>query len=64
MAILSGDMASFSFFFPAVELSEVMWNMGMRIAMKKADGIGSVFLFIIFAVWAGKCTVICGATCW
>ncbi|XP_065174743.1 V-type proton ATPase 116 kDa subunit a 1-like isoform X2 [Sycon ciliatum] len=36
------------------ELSEVLWTMGMRIAMKQTGGVGLIAVFAIFAMWAAE----------
>eukprot|EP00117_Sycon_ciliatum_P034312 scpid31509/ scgid26213/ V-type proton ATPase 116 kDa subunit a isoform 1; Clathrin-coated vesicle/synaptic vesicle proton pump 116 kDa subunit; Vacuolar adenosine triphosphatase subunit Ac116; Vacuolar proton pump subunit 1; Vacuolar proton translocating ATPase 116 kDa subunit a isoform 1 len=40
------------------ELSEVLWNMGMRIATKQTGGVGLIAVFAIFAMWAAETVAI------
>ncbi len=37
----------------ALELSEVLWNMVMKIGLQVDAYYGSAILFFIFAAWAG-----------
>lgn len=35
-----------------IELSEVLWNMVLAMGLKQSDYVGSIFLAVIFMLWA------------
>ena len=46
--------SKFVVFFVVAELSEVLWNMVLHLALGMKGGLGVVAAFALFAFWAGE----------